>query len=102
MGPPLRMGGRKEWRNSAGGSRRNVLASVSEVKGRLVGRCVGRYFRKPTGKAARAFAHRGPAKEKSDDVDRNRGRHAAPRASVLHHAGDRGQEERRARARGGG
>src|SRR5262249_62006412 len=37
-------------------------------------------------------AARASAKEKSDDVHRDRRRHAAPCAPVLNHAGDRGQE----------
>src|SRR5262244_1313557 len=43
-----------------------------------------------------------PVKEKRthDDVERDRRGDAASRPAVLHHAGDRGQEERRARARG--
>src|SRR5262245_65987200 len=37
-------------------------------------------------------AARASAKEKSDDVHRDRRSHAAPCAQVLHHAGDRGIE----------
>ncbi len=49
----------------------------------------------------RMRSERGRRRSNDHDVDRARRGHAAPCAAILHHAGDRGQEERRARAGGG-
>ena len=86
----------------SGASRNYVLASVSAVKCRLVGACFARYFACEQARRAHMRASPTAAKENNHDVDRDRRRHAAPCASVLHHARDRGQEERRACAGGRG
>src|SRR5262245_21740991 len=78
-----------------------VRSSVALLSVALLRRGLGDTFCTSDGAAA-SPPKPGSAKENDHDVDRHRRRDAAPRAPVLHHAGHGGQEERRARARGGG